>query len=149
MKANDIRRLAAAGKIVGYEPGKGANLDDLLPRGGKNPNRPTGARIKEKFKAQISLFCVVYKMCLLEEQRFHPERKWRFDFVVVGRGKAQPLEYEGIFNGESRHTHQSSYTEDVEKYNEATMAGIPPLRYTARTVQNVFRDLEKMFKINS
>ena len=144
----DIERLQALGKIRGYKDRGAPKSGDLLVNG-ETPARPDGAKTKARFKAQIALFCTVYRMTHLQEQVFHPTRKWRFDHVVTGPRGPVALEYEGIFNGESRHTHVTGYEEDAAKYRAATLAGIPYLRYTAISIMTVFSDLEKLFKLNA
>jgi len=62
------------------------------------------------------------------EFRFHPFRKWRFDY-------AQPLlkialEVEGGVWSGGRHTRGSGFLGDIEKYNAATAAGWSIFRCT-------------------
>lgn len=62
------------------------------------------------------------------EFKFHPERRWRFDFVLpqyrVG------IECEGGIHSGGRHTRGLGYEKDVEKYNEAIIHGWRLLRFT-------------------
>jgi len=73
------------------------------------------------------------------EWKFHPIRKWRFDFFIPTLKVA--CEYEGIFSKKSRHTTQGGYSGDVEKYREAAKMGITVFRYTAKDFKNVLKDL--------
>lgn len=68
------------------------------------------------------------------EFKFHPNRKWRFDFALTDRKIA--IEYEGVFNGKSRHTNVIGFTNDCEKYNEAVLNGWRVLRFTAIHLEN-------------
>ena len=77
-----------------------------------------------------------------EEHVFHPTRKWRFDFAIVEKKIA--IEYEGIFNGKSRHTTVDGYTGDTEKYNEAAKLGWKVLRYTAKSYGKLIEDLKEI-----
>jgi hypothetical protein len=66
---------------------------------------------------------------LVREYRFHPIRKWRFDWCFPS-GKIA-LEYEGIFSRKSRHTTKAGYSGDCEKYNHAALLGWRVFRFTA------------------
>lgn len=65
------------------------------------------------------------------EVRFHPARKWRFDYADTERRIA--VEYEGVMQGTSRHTTIGGYCGDVEKYNAAAFLGWRVFRVTAKT----------------
>lgn len=72
------------------------------------------------------------------EYRFHPKRKWRFDYADVAHKIAVEIEG-GIWSG-GRHTRGSGYAKDVEKYNEATKLGWRILRYTSKKDMATFID---------
>lgn len=66
------------------------------------------------------------------EYKFHPKRRWRFDFAFPEKMLA--VEYEGIYfsrTGKSGHTALAGYRKDCEKYNEAVLLGWRVLRFTA------------------
>lgn len=88
-------------------------------------------------------------MIHLQEQMFHVKRKWRVDHVVTGPLGPVGLEYEGIYNGTSRHTTVTGFEEDALKYREATIGGLPILHYTTHHVGQVFSDLERFYKLNT
>ena len=63
------------------------------------------------------------------EVRFHPERKWRFDFAWPANKVA--VELEGTlprFGG--RHQRMAGFDGDCEKYNSALVLGWRVLRYS-------------------
>lgn len=62
------------------------------------------------------------------EYRFHPVRKWRFDYAVPALMIALEVEG-GVWTG-GRHTRGAGYLGDVEKYNEAALLGWLVLRCT-------------------
>lgn len=107
------------------------------------------ARRSEKAAAigQIKLILLNLKVDFVTEYRFHPVRKWRFDFAIPDSKIA--IEYEGVFNPGnkvSRHTHVIGFSNDCEKYNEAALLGWKVLRFTALHLQNgvAFRQIEQI-----
>lgn len=69
-----------------------------------------------------------------KEYRFHPTRKWRFDFAYPDLKIA--FEYEGIFSVKSRHTSITGFSNDCDKYNEAQWLGWKVYRFTAIMLKN-------------
>ena len=62
------------------------------------------------------------------EYKFHPVRKWRFDYACPQFKIA--IDIEGaIFSG-GRHTRGKGYQNDMEKYNNAVLLGWSLLRFT-------------------
>ena len=74
------------------------------------------------------------------EFRFHPERKWRFDYLITSRLTQmclQPcyaLEIEGGIWIGGRHTSGAGYSKDLEKYREAAIRGYCVLRFSVQEV---------------
>ena len=66
------------------------------------------------------------------EFRFHPVRKWRFDFAWERERVAVEMEG-GVFIG-GGHNRGRQYTMDCRKYNSATAAGWRVLRYTTADI---------------
>lgn len=65
---------------------------------------------------------------VVAEYRFHPERKWRFDFYFPAVKLA--VECEGGVYTQGRHTRGKGFLADAEKYNSAQAMGIQVLRFT-------------------
>lgn len=62
------------------------------------------------------------------ELRFHPTRKWRFDYAFPDNKIA--IEKEGgIWTG-GRHSRGAGMVKDMEKYNEAELLGWHVFRFT-------------------
>lgn len=84
------------------------------------------------------------------EYRFHPVRRWRFDFYLPDHNIA--VEYEGVMTKGANVGHASiaGIMRDVEKYNEATAMGIRVFRATAENVRTgaIFTLLENVKKMN-
>lgn len=60
------------------------------------------------------------------EYRFHPSRKWRFDYAWPDQRIA--LEVEGGVWTQGRHTRGKGFLGDMDKYNEAAVDGWRILR---------------------
>lgn len=65
---------------------------------------------------------------LTKEYRFHPHRRWRADYAVLGDGIKVLIELEGGIYSGGRHVRADGYRNDVEKYNAASMLGFVVLR---------------------
>lgn len=78
------------------------------------------------------VFTVICKTDLgvecLKEYKFHPERRWRFDYAVPAYKIA--LEVEGGVWTQGRHTRPQGFLGDIEKYNAATLMGWRVFRTT-------------------
>ncbi len=68
-----------------------------------------------------------------QEYKFHPERKWRADFLITGTKILIEVEG-GIWSG-GRHTRGKGYLGDMEKYNSAAMMGFTVLRFSTEQVK--------------
>ena len=84
-------------------------------------------------KSQIrDVFTVICKTDLgvecVKEYKFHPERRWRFDYAVPEHKIA--LEVEGGVWTQGRHTRPQGFLGDIEKYNTATLMGWRVFRTT-------------------
>jgi very-short-patch-repair endonuclease len=62
------------------------------------------------------------------EYRFHPTRKWRFDFAWAAHRVAVEIDG-GIFTG-GGHNRGVQFARDAEKHNAAVLLGWRVLRYT-------------------
>ena len=82
----------------------------------------------------------------LTEHRFHPIRKWRFDYAWPEHRIA--LEVEGGVWVGGRHTSGAGFVKDMEKYNEAACVGWRIIRCQPRelcsikTVDNIKRAMQ-------
>ncbi len=79
---------------------------------------------------------------VVPEYKFHPKRRWRFDYAVPDLMIA--VEIEGGIFAKSRlgHSSGSGIKKDMEKYNMATLMGWKVLRYMPEQVGECVRDLE-------
>ena len=78
------------------------------------------------------VFTVICKTDLgvecVKEYKFHPERRWRFDYAIPEHKIA--LEVEGGVWTQGRHTRPQGFLGDIEKYNAATLMGWRVFRTT-------------------
>ena len=71
----------------------------------------------------------------LTEHRFHPTRKWRFDYAWEDHRIA--LEVEGGVWVGGRHTSGAGFVKDMEKYNEAACLGWRIIRCQPRELCSI------------
>jgi very-short-patch-repair endonuclease len=75
-----------------------------------------------KYNPQIVLkWFAAHGLHPVPEHKFHPSRKWRFDFAFPDDKIA--LEVEGGIHTGGRHTRGAGFKADMEKYNNATLLG--------------------------
>ena len=72
-------------------------------------------------RSQLHTECV-------KEYRFHPTRRWRFDYALPQHKVAVEVEG-GVWTG-GRHIRPKGFLGDVEKYNAAAVLGWKVLRVT-------------------
>jgi hypothetical protein len=68
------------------------------------------------------------------EVRFHPTRRWRFDYGYRDRKIAIEIEGGAWLPGGGRHTRGAGFTNDLAKYSEAAILGWRILRCTPQQV---------------
>ena len=69
-----------------------------------------------------------FDLTVIKEFKFHPTRKWRIDYFIPVLKLA--IECEGGAWTQGRHTRGKGFINDLEKYNEITIAGYRLLRFT-------------------
>ena len=74
--------------------------------------------------------CKLIGVGVVREYRFHPVRRWRFDYAVPSAKVALEVEG-GVWTG-GRHTRGQGFLGDMEKYNTATLMGWKVLRTTPK-----------------
>ncbi len=99
---------------------------------------------KERSKAKREQLELTFKLQLKSaginkgwecEYRFHPERKWRFDFAFVDKRLAIEVEG-GTAYGKSRHSKGEGFDNDAEKYNTASAMGWTLFRFSANMINS-------------
>lgn len=71
------------------------------------------------------------------EFRFHPTRRWRFDWYLPEQGEhGIAFEYDGLMSGHASHASIGGILRDSEKINESLAMGIPVYRVNAKFIQD-------------
>lgn len=90
--------------------------------------RPKTAN-NNKAKDVFTIICKAdLNIDVVKEYRFHPVRKWRFDYAIIEHKIALEVEG-GVWTG-GRHTSPQGFLGDIEKYNTATLMGWRVFRVT-------------------
>ena len=103
-------------------------------------------RMPSKGEAAFTLHCKAEKLTPEREYKFHPERRWRFDFCFPAQMIAVEIEG-GIWSG-GAHTRGAHFESDAEKYNSATKLGWRVMRYSTNQVErgDAINDLLEMLR---
>ena len=90
--------------------------------------------MKSALEETFALHCQAYKLAPVREHKFHPTRKWRFDFAWPDQMVAAECEG-GIWN-QGRHTRGSGVIGDMDKYNEAARMGWAVFRFEGKSIKD-------------
>lgn len=93
-------------------------------------------RVVSEGEATLAQHLKAHGVSFEQEFRFHPDRKWRADFHIVGHMLLVEVEG-GIWSG-GRHTRAKGYIGDMEKYNAAVALGYRVLRFSTEQVKSGF-----------
>lgn len=134
--------LVARGKIRGYTVTK---KKQIQTENGKIVAKAFAKRSKEKEFIELNLvyWANARGFQVVQEHRFHPERKFRFDWCLPAIMVA--IEYEGgILNPNGDHRSVKGMNRDIEKYNQAQLLGWRVLRFTALNYKTLLTELNKI-----
>ncbi len=114
------------------------------PKGRSKRPKVKGEKVPNEFEAKLAGELKTLKIEFEQEFEFHPKRKWRADFHLVG--KKILVEVEGGIWSRGRHTRGKGYIGDMEKYNAATMMGFQVIRFSTDQVKlgHAIQQIEKM-----
>ena len=93
-------------------------------------------RVVSEGEATLAQHLKAHGVSFEQEFKFHPDRKWRADFHIVGHKLLVEVEG-GIWSG-GRHTRGKGYIGDMEKYNAAVGMGYRVLRFSTEQVKSRF-----------
>jgi very-short-patch-repair endonuclease len=83
---------------------------------------------KSKLEESMAQILDGLNLPYVREYKFHPVRRWRFDFYLPEHKTG--IECEGGIFGGGRHSRALGMAQDAEKYNEAVIMDIRVLRFT-------------------
>ncbi len=114
------------------------------PKGRSKRPKVKGEKVQSEGEVKLATALKALKIDFEQEFKFHPERKWKADFHLVG--KKILVEVEGGIWSSGRHTRGKGYIGDMEKYNAATMMGYQVIRFSTEQVKSglAIQQIEKM-----
>lgn len=93
------------------------------------------SREKQRLEAFINEIEKDGRYAVAKEVKFHPIRKWRFDWALVRSKKQIAIEYDGgVFTG-GGHVRGMIFSSNCEKLNTAALMGWTVLRFTAPMIR--------------
>lgn len=119
----------------------------------KVPTKCKRMRQKKPQTPKSDLFTLLCRYDLkvecIKEYKFHPTRKWRFDYAIPEHKIALEVEG-GVWTG-GRHTSPKGFLGDMEKYNTATIMGWKLLRTTPEKLicKNTISMIERIIQQTS
>lgn len=102
----------------------------------KRPKQVKTERVVSEGEATLAQHLRAHGVSFEQEFKFHPDRKWRADFHIIGHKLLVEVEG-GIWSG-GRHTRAKGYIGDMEKYNAAVALGYRVLRFSTEQVKSGF-----------
>jgi very-short-patch-repair endonuclease len=138
-----IEALKASGKIRDYRIPHSKPITEDQTGGRKVAKHfPKRSKAKDWIGWNLLFWCNEHAVILEEEYKFHPERKWRFDWCVPTLKIA--IEFEGgIHDRNGSHTSIKDINRDMEKYNAAASLGWKVLRFSAVNYKSLIDELKK------
>lgn len=116
------------------------------PKGRSIRPKVKGEKVPNEFEAKLARELKALKIDFEQEFYFHPDRKWRADFHLIGKKILVEVEGGIWMPGGGRHTRAKGYLGDMEKYNAATMMGYQVIRFSTDQVKSghAIQQIEKM-----
>lgn len=116
------------------------------PKGRSTHPKVKGEKVPNEFEAKLARELKTLKIDFEQEFYFHPDRKWRADFHLIGKKILVEVEGGIWMPGGGRHTRAKGYLGDMEKYNAATMMGYQVIRFSTDQVKSghAIQQIEKM-----
>lgn len=81
-----------------------------------------------------------------KEYKFHPKRRWKFDYCILEDKIV--IEVEGAVWANGRHTRGSGFVKDMEKYNTATAMGYKVIRIVPGDYKSLVKYLDMIYGTN-
>ena len=140
MTESQLLALQKKGLIKGFTSTK--MVKPVAKVKGVIPHHPKRSKEKDWIWWNLQFIANSNSLELVEEYKFHPERKWRSDWAIPAIKLL--IEYEGLISDKSRHTTIKGYSNDSTKYREAVKLGWSLLRYDALNYKNLPNDIQSI-----
>lgn len=120
-------------RLTAAETAKALREHEVLSDTGAQPSTDARRELDRAMRETLSrLFLAHWRRNelpeLTREYRFHPTRKWRFDFALPEQKMA--IEVDGGTRQGGRHNRAEGYAKDAEKLNSATALGWTVFRFS-------------------
>lgn len=119
------------------------------------PDGQTETQSMSRGEAEFELLLKAHRIPFQREHRFHPVRRWRFDFVILKTAYSEPeelkiaVEIEGGIFTNGRHNRSTGALGDMQKYNSAVLNGWRLLRYgTGQIHGQCIDDINDLIKMS-
>jgi very-short-patch-repair endonuclease len=99
---------------------------------------------KSEVEERLAFQLRACKIAVVREFKFHPTRKWRFDFSIPELKIA--FEVEGAIWSGGRHARPKGIIGDIEKYNAALDLGWRVYRFPSEQIKSG-KAIDKILKI--
>lgn len=142
---SQLEKLKADGKIKDFKIMGPADLKPMVSNDGRIVSRHYAKASPEKdyISRHLLEWTQNHLVKLLEEFKFHPDRKWRFDWCIPDLKIA--IEFEGgIFKATQGHNSIKGMLKDIQKYNAAQELGWKVIRMHPKNYQTVISEIEKL-----
>lgn len=140
---NDLEKKKADGKIKGFQ--QVVVKRDTPTIGGRKVGKHFSRKSKglDFIAKNLFYWCQERSFVLEEEYKFHPERKFRFDFAIPSLKIA--CEFDGgIFDRNGSHTSVKDIKRDADKKNSAAVMGWRVLTFNALNYTTLLTELNKL-----
>lgn len=109
----------------------------LLPRNESHVSAEPGEGLVSRASLPLDRQCQLAGLPMpTPEFRFHPTRRWQFDWAFHAERLAIEIEGAAFKSGGGRHTRGAGFRKDLEKYAEAAILGWRIVRVLPEDIGN-------------
>ena len=127
--------------LINVQKGKRKGISEGTSKGIRKMPKIRYVTEPKKIDLFVKLIQQEFQLELQPEYKFHPTRRWLFDYAIIEHKIA--IECEGGVWTRGRHTRGAGFIGDMEKYNTATLMGWKVLRVVPEDLLSVGYELVK------